>query len=181
MTQDTPPTIAAHLARIATGPSAADEAYDIRIAADGTWFYQGTPIGRPALCKLFATVLRRDASGDFWLITPAERGRISVDDAPFVAVTVDALAGPATMDTTLTFTTNLDHSVVAGANHPISVRYRRGDDTPRPYILIDQDKGLEALIARPVFYELVDRAVHHDDRIGVWSKGQFFPLDRDPG
>jgi hypothetical protein len=67
-----------------------DEAYDIRIARDGTWFYHGSPIGRIALVKLFSTVLRRDDAGDFWLITPAERGRIRVDDAPFVAVELKA-------------------------------------------------------------------------------------------
>lgn len=179
MTQDAKPDLSAHLARIATGPTAGDEAYDIRISADGTWFYQGTPIGRIALCKLFATVLRRDEAGAFWLITPAERGRITVEDAPFIAIAVDARADPADPEGQMTFRTNLDHEVVAGPAHPISVRYDGDDDTPRPYILIDGTKGLEALIARPVFYELVDRAVPHKDRIGVWSKGQFFPLDRD--
>lgn len=180
MTQDAKPDLSAHLARIAAGPSAEDEAYDIRIAADGTWFYQGTPIGRIALCKLFATVLRRDDDGAFWLITPAERGRITVEDAPFIATAVDAPDDPAHPDGAMVFRTNLDHEVVAGPGHPISVRYDGDDDTPRPYILIDRTKGLEALIARPVFYELVDRAVPHEDRIGVWSEGRFFPLDRDP-
>ncbi|MGB0555078.1 MAG: DUF1285 domain-containing protein, partial [Alphaproteobacteria bacterium] len=91
----------------------------MRIGRDGTWYYLGTPIKRMPLVKLFSTVLRRDDKGDFWLITPVERGRIDVDDAPFVAVglTVDGEG----QDTRLTFRTNLDEEIVADAEHPIRV------------------------------------------------------------
>jgi hypothetical protein len=158
-----------------------DEQYDMRIARDGTWFYHGSPIGRIALTKLFATVLRRDDAGDYWLITPAERGRITVEDVPFVAVELKAEGeGEAR---TLSFRTNLDDWVTAGPEHPIRVIYevageRELSDTPAPYILI-RDR-LEARIARAVFYELVglaeERQTANGIELGVWSQQIFFPL-----
>ena len=156
-------------------PSALDEAYEIRIASDGTWYYQGTPITRIGLVKLFAGVLRRDDTGDYWLITPAERGRIMVDDAPFLAVETQS-AGEGE-DMVLTFRTNLDHRFQAGPDHPIRVAVNPGSGEPRPYILVAD--GLEALIVRSVFYDLVDRAEERNGRIGVWSRGVFFALDGD--
>ena len=153
-----------------------DEAYDIRIARDGTWFHEGAPIGRKALVKLFASVLRRDAEGDYWLVTPAERGRIAVEDAPFIAVAADAAGSGA--DQRLTFRTNLDHEVTAGPDHPIRVAHDALSGEPSPYILI-RDR-LAARIARPVFYELVDRAVARETgkgtELGLWSGQIFFPL-----
>jgi uncharacterized protein len=148
---------------------------DIRIGRDGTWFYHGSPIGRKPLVKLFASVLRREGD-DYWLVTPAERGRIKVDDVPFTAVEVNAVgAGPSQ---TLTFRTNLDDEVAADAEHPIRVAYAPDSGEPRPYILV-RDR-LEARILRPVFYELVELAQMHrigDDEVyGVWSREQFFPL-----
>lgn len=162
--------------KAARTPSAEDEAYDIRIARDGTWFYRGTPIARPALVKLFATVLRRDDAGDFWLVTPAEKGRITVEDAPFVAVAMTADGKG--RDRRLTFRTNLDHEVEAGPEHPITVVHYRETGEPRPYIHV-RDR-LDALIARAVFYDLVDLVEEHEGRTGVWSKGRFFPLDQGP-
>jgi len=165
------------------GDDRPDEAYDMRIARDGTWFYHGSPIGRIALVKLFATVLRRDDAGDFWLITPAERGRISVEDAPFVAVEVQAKGEGAAR--TLSFRTNLDDWVTAGPDHPIRVVYRpdgeaKLSDTPAPYILV-RDR-LEARIGRAVFYELVELAEERQSpqgtELGVWSEQTFFPLGR---
>jgi len=154
-------------------PSAEDEAYDIRIAADGTWYYQGTPINRMGLVKLFAGVLRRDEAGDHWLVTPAERGRIEVEDAPFVAVEMTAAgAGP---DQVLTVRTNLDHVVEAGPDHPIRVTVNPDTGEPRPYIVIKDT--LEALIARSVYYDLVERAVEHNGVVGIWSHRTFFPLE----
>ena len=110
-----------------------------RAARDGTWFYHGSPIGRIALAKLFATVLRRDDAGDFWLVTPAERGRITVEDVPFVAVEVRAEGAGRTQ--TLSFRTNLDEWATADADHPIRVAHDSApggelSDTPAPYILI---------------------------------------------
>lgn len=152
--------------------------FDIRIAADGTWLYRGSPIARMALVRLFASVLKRDVAGDYWLETPAERGRIQVDDAPFVAVELDVEGvGRAQR---LHFRTNIDDKVTADRQHPIHVRGAGGpdDDTGRPYIRLRD--GIEALIARPVFYALVDLAeeqpVDGRPQIGVWSNGSFFPL-----
>ncbi len=154
-------------------PSAEDEAYDIRIAADGTWYYQGTPINRMGLVRLFAGVLRRDEAGDYWLVTPAERGRIEVEDAPFVAVEMTATGeGP---DQVLTFRTNLDHVVEAGPQHPVRVLVNPDTGEPRPYVVIKDT--LEALIARSVYYDLVERAVNHDGTMGIWSRRAFFPLE----
>jgi len=161
------------------GDDRPDEQYDMRIARDGTWFYHGSPIGRIALVKLFATVLRRDDAGDFWLITPAERGRITVEDVPFVAVEVQADgAGEAQ---TLSFRTNLDEWVTAGPDHPIRVDGGAElSDAPAPYILI-RDR-LEARIGRAVFYELVtlaeERHTPQGIELGVWSGQTFFPLGR---
>jgi len=162
-------------------PGAADEAYDIRIARDGTWFHEGAPIGRIALVKLFASVLRRDDAGDYWLVTPAERGRIAVEDAPFVAVGLSVRGdGP---DRTLVFRTNLDREIEAGPDHPLSVALDPETGEPRPYIRVEGDsdaRGLHALIARSVYYDLVALAdTDEQGRTGVWSRGRFFPLDRD--
>ncbi len=160
-----------------------DEQYDMRIARDGTWFYHGSPIGRIALVKLFATVLRRDDAGDYWLITPAERGRITVEDVPFIAVELRAEGEG--RDRTLSFRTNLDEWVTAGADHPIRVAHGEAGDpelsqTPAPYILV-RDR-LEARIGRAVFYELVglaeERRTPQGIELGVWSEQIFFPLGR---
>lgn len=150
-----------------------DEAYDIRIAADGTWYHQGTPIRRAGLVRLFAGVLRRDDAGDYWLVTPAERGRIQVDDAPFVAVacTVDGRG----RDQRLVMRTNTDALVTVGPGHPIRVAFDPASGEPRPYVMV-RDR-LEALILRPVYYQLADLAVEWDGRVGVWSGGDFFALD----
>jgi len=155
-------------------PSCGD--FDIRIAADGTWFYRGSPIGRKALVKLFASVLERDSAGDYWLVTPVERGQVTVDDVPFVAVEMSAHGQG--KDQILRFRTNVDRWIEAGPENPIRVAVASNNGEPRPYILTWG--GLEALILRPVFYHLVDVAVeerHHGrNALGVWSNGTFFPL-----
>ena len=148
---------------------------DMRIAVDGTWFYLGTPIGRPALVRLFSTILRREADGAFVLVTPVEKVGIEVEDAPFIAVRVDACGkGP---EQKLTFMTNVGDTVVAGRDHPLRVEIR-GQNEPRPYVHV---RGrLEARIARSVFYELVgigeERATKSGRELGVWSDGVFFSL-----
>lgn len=150
--------------------------FDMRIARDGTWFYRGSPINRKPLVKLFSSVLRRTETGEYWLVTPVERGRIQVDDAPFTAVEVTASGSGAGQE--LTFRTNLDDFVIADCDHPIRVSYRRPAGEPSPYVLVRP--GLEALILRPVFYQLVDlgevRSLDGVDQLGVWSRGQFFLL-----
>ena len=172
------------------GDGRPDEQYNMRIARDGTWFYHGSPIGRIALVKLFSTVLRRDDAGDYWLITPAERGRIAVDDVPFVAVEVKAEGEGAAR--TLSFRTNLDEWVTAGPDHPIRVAHGPAagaagepelSGEPASYILI-RDR-LEARIGRAVFYELVElaeeRLTPQGTELGVWSEQTFFPLGQLPG
>ena len=149
---------------------------DMRIARDGTWFYQGTPIGRKPLVKLFSTVLRREPDGSYWLVTPVERGRIAVEDAPFTAVELTA-AGKG-RDQTLTFRTNVDDEVTADAAHPLRVAHDPETGEPRPYIMVRN--GLEARLVRSVYYQLVELGEERREGgamiYGVWSKGRFFPL-----
>jgi hypothetical protein len=154
---------------------------DMRIARDGAWFYRGSPITRMPLVKLFASVLRREHDGSYWLVTPAERGPVAVEDAPFIAVAVDR-QGEGRVQR-LIFRTNLDEIVTAGADHPLRVE-TAADGTPAPYILvrpgIEARPGLEARLARPVFYELVEwgeeEPIAGEVQFGVWSGGQFFRL-----
>lgn len=150
---------------------------DIRIASDGTWFYLGTPIGRPGLVRLFSTILRREDDNQFYLVTPVEKVRIRVDDAPFLAVRVDRMgAGP---EQRLRFTTNVGDEVEAGAGHPIRVEIRGPEREPRPYLHV---RGrLEALISRATFYELVEMAEERAAAAGgtelvISSEGQSFSL-----
>ena len=145
------------------------------IARDGVWYYRGSAIGRLPLVKLFASVLRRHHDGSYWLVTPAERGRIDVEDAPFLAVEL-TLAGDG-HSRQLIFRTNLDEIVTAGPDHPLRVETAANGE-PKPYILVRD--GLEARLARPVFYELVDLAateeIAGERQFGVWSSGSFFRL-----
>ncbi len=151
--------------------------FAIRIARDGTWFYRGSPIGRKELVCLFASVLRRDPDGAYILETPVERGRIEVEDAPFVAV--EMWWRDCNGRSCLTFRTNLDEMVTADADHPIRVTIDLRTREPRPYITVRP--GIEARISRAVFYELVALAQTEtlDGRktLGVWSEGVFFPID----
>ena len=142
---------------------------DIRIAADGTWFHEGSPIGRQPLVRLFSTVLRRDPDG-FHLVTPGEKLKIAVDDAPFVAVGVDRPG-----EGVLRFVTNVGDVVEAGPEHPIRVAAGQGGE-PRPYVHVRA--GLEALIARTVFYELAALSTPGPDgRPSVASHGAWFALE----
>lgn len=144
---------------------------DMRIARDGTWFYLGTPIGRPELVRLFSTILRRDGD-DYFLVTPVEKVGITVDDAPFVAQDFEAAGSGA--DQILTFETNVGDSVAAGPDTPIRVTRDPDSGEPSPYVLVRAN--LEALIDRKSFYRLVDIGAHHDGWFGLWSGGAFFPI-----
>lgn len=144
---------------------------DMRIARDGTWYYLGTPIGRPELVKLFSSILKKE-DGKYYLVTPVEKVGITVDDAPFVAV--DFEVEGAGEDQRLTFTTKTDDVATAGPDHPIRVVRDPQTGEPSPYILIRAD--LEALIDRKSFYRLVDLGVHRDGWFGLWSGGEFFPI-----
>lgn len=157
--------------------------FGLSIDRDGTWYHDGAPIRRLPLVKLFATVLERDADGAYWLETPVERGRIAVEDVPFVAVEL-AVEG-ASNNQRLHLRTNLDEWITVGPAHPLSVReapwqeQEQADAGPVPYVEVR--RGLEARLLRPVFYELVEfgeeREVEGRTRFGVASEGAFFPLD----
>jgi hypothetical protein len=139
---------------------------DIVIRRDGTWIHEGTPIGRPGLVRLFASILKRE--GDrFFLVTPVEKVGLRVEDAPFVAV--DFTAG----DGAITFETNVGDRVTAGPDHPIRVE-TAPDGEPSPYVEVR--RGLEALIDRKSFYRLVELGEEEEGRFGLSSNGAFFPL-----
>ena len=143
---------------------------DMRIARDGTWFHDGTPIGRATLVRLFSTILKRE--GDrYFLVTPVEKLGIEVEDAPFVAIDFERV------DDGLVFQTNVGDRVRAGAAHPIRVE-RDASGEPSPYILVR--RNLEALIDRKSFYRLVDigetRPHEGRDWFGLVSDEVFFPV-----
>lgn len=146
------------------------------IKADGTWFYQGSPIGRIALVKLFARVLRRDADGRYFLVTPAEKVDVAVEDVPFTAIELQVDGEGAAR--TLTFRTNVDDVVVCGPNAPLRFVVEQGSGGLKPYVLV---RGrLEALVSRALYYDLVEmaapRSAAEPDRLGVWSGGRWFEL-----
>jgi hypothetical protein len=144
---------------------------DIVIRRDGLWFHEGTPIGREALVRLFSTVLRKDPDG-FHLVTPVEKMRITVEDAPFIATRVDQVGDA------LRFLTNVGDEVEAGPDNAIRVEVDPDSGEPRPYLHVR--RGLEARIARPVFYELVELAQERETaagpQLGVTSNGAWFPV-----
>ena len=143
---------------------------EMRIARDGTWFHQGSPIGRPAMVRLFSTILRREPDGGFVLVTPAEKLDILVEDAPFVAVELRTEGEGERRS--LAFRLNTGDLVVAGPAHRL--RFERG---PHPYVEVR--KGLDALVARPVYYELAEIALAEGaEPPGLWSGGLFFPLEQ---
>jgi hypothetical protein len=147
--------------------------YDIRIARDGNWYYRGSRIDRKPLVTLFSSVLRRDENGVFWLATPAEKGRIDVDDAPFVAVEL-LIRGEGT-DQRLSVRTNVGEIVAIDAAHPLRVETDPASGEPSPYVTV-RDR-LDALVARSVYYELAELGVERSDgAFGVWSDGEFFVL-----
>ena len=143
---------------------------EMRIARDGTWFHQGSPIGRAAMVRLFSTILRREPDGGFVLVTPAEKLDIAVEDAPFLAVELKSEGEGE--GRSLAFRLNTGDLVVAGPDHPL--RFEAG---PHPYVEVRN--GLDALVARPVYYELAELALAEGaDPPGLWSGGAFFPLEQ---
>ena len=146
-------------------------AIDIRIAADGTWFHNGTPIRRPKLVRLFASILRREPDGSTVLVTPVEKVRIQVDDAPFTAVEM-AVEGEGEARR-IAFRTNVDDLVAADAEHPL--RFADGPDGLKPEIRVRG--GLTARVSRALTYDLVDlaetRRIEGEDWFGLWAGGVF--------
>ena len=144
---------------------------DMRIARDGSWYHEGGRIERPALVRLFSTILRREPDGSHVLVTPGEKLDIVVEDAPFVAVEVASEGSGRSRR--LAFRLNTGDLVVAGPDHPLRIEER--DDGPHPYLLVRA--GLDALVARPVFYELAELALAEGaEPPGLWSDGAFFAL-----
>lgn len=144
----------------------------IQILRNGDWLYKGSRIDRSRMVKLFSTVLRKDDDGQIYLVTPQERLRIEVEDAPFTAVLLQQ-HGTASASV-LVFTTNTGEQVIADSEHMITVRYKEPGGEPSPYLHV-RDR-LEALISRPVFYQLAELAVERDGVPGVISRGCFMPL-----
>lgn len=145
---------------------------DMRIASDGTWFHQGSPIGRPAMVRLFSTILRREPDGRHVLVTPVEKLDIDVDDAPFLAVELRSEGEGS--DQRLTFRLNTGDLVMADRDHPL--RFEDRGHGMHPYLHVRG--GLEALVARPVYYELANLAIEAGHApLGLFSEGAFFPMD----
>lgn len=150
------------------------------IGADGVWSYQGSPIGRIALVKLFARVLRRDDDGRYYLVTPVEKVCVKVADAPFLAVEMQADGTGEAQQ--LTFRTNVDDIVSCGPLLPLRFEIEVGSGGLKPYVRV---RGrLEALITRAIYYDLVELAVprraDEPDRLGVWSCGVWWELAPPP-
>jgi hypothetical protein len=149
---------------------------DMRIAADGTWYYLNSPIGRKPLVKLFASVLRHDPDDRYYLVTPVEKCGIRVDDAPFVAVAM-AVDDPG-RNQTIRFTTNVDEEVTVDDEHPLRFAIEEGTDGLKPYVKVRA--GLEALVNRAIFYDLVEAGTIErrsgEAWYGVWSSARFWPM-----
>lgn len=148
---------------------------DIRIARDGTWFHEGTPIGRAPMVKLFSSILRFE-DGKYFLVTPVEKVGIIVDDAPLLAIDFEAIGEGEAQN--LRFFTKTEDEVLADAANPI--RFARDPETGEPAPYVHVRAGLEALIDRKSFYRLVELGVHKivygESWFGLWSGGSFFPV-----
>ena len=167
---NTPQTNFDHLRRID------EHQFDIRIATDGRWFHEGVEIRRIEMVKLFASVLMREKTGDYWLVTPVEKGRITVDDVPFIVCEMLVSSGADLRSNEIHFRTNLDEDITLDAAHPILLRPTDDSQGFRPYIEVR--KGLLAKLSRPVYYELAEQAEKGPDgRLGVWSQKQHFALE----
>jgi len=145
---------------------------EMRIAADGVWYHQGSKIERPAMVRAFSTLLRKEQDGSYALVTPFQKLQIEVEDAPFVAVEVESENSG--KERTMAFRLNTDHLVMAGADNVI--RFPRGEEKPQPYLHVRG--GLHAVLARPVYYQLAQYALDDDlQPFGLWSNGAFFPIE----
>ena len=148
----------------------------LKICGDGTWLYRESPVRRPALVKLFAGVLRKDADGRTFLVTPVEKVDVDVEDAPFLAVEMDVRGKG--RDQQLTFRTNVDDFVACGPEHPLRFAEQGPGSGLKPYVLV---RGrLEALLTRALVHDLVALAIEETregQRVaGIWSGGAFFPI-----
>ncbi len=146
---------------------------DMHINAKGEWFYKGSMITRPRMVALFSTIMRRDSEGGYWLTTPVELTRITVEDAPFMAVELITLD-----ESCIKFRTNVDTIVTLDEDHPLRIATDPINDGVKPYIMV-KDR-LEALLERSVFYQLMEMSVERESNgenvLGVWSAGIYFPI-----
>ena len=147
---------------------------DMRIARDGTWFYMNSPIGRKPLMQLFASVLRHDEDGKYYLVTPVEKCGIRVEDAPFLAVRMSVNGG--LRDQVIRFETNVDDEVTVDEAHPLRFENEEGTGGLKPYVVVRAK--LEALVSRALFYDLVARGTVEEGWFGVWSSGKFYPMQK---
>jgi len=147
---------------------------DMRIAQDGTWFYMNSPIGRKPLFTLFSSVLRHDEDGKYYLVTPVEKCGIRVDDAPFVAIRM-AVKGRGRQQL-IRFETNVDDEVTVDHEHPLRFETEVVTGGLKPYVLVRA--RLEALVSRALFYDLAALGRVEGEWYGVWSAGEFFPMQR---
>ena len=150
------------------------EEFDIHIGSDGRWFHQGGEIKRPAIIKLFASVLSRDDNGRYWLTTPVEKGEVTVADAPFIITGLNSIHDVGGENPRLEMVDNVDRDFILGSYHPV---FFKKDEKQRqtPYLRLND--GLTAKITRPVYYQLMDMVTHNSKgEIGVWSADEFIVL-----
>ena len=147
---------------------------DMRIAADGLWYYMNSPIGRKPLMQLFASVLRLDPDGKYYLVTPVEKCGIRVDDAPFTAIRM-AVEGEGQTQV-IRFETNTDDQLTVDGEHRLRFETEARTDGLKPYVRVRAN--LDALVSRALFYDLVAAGRVVDGWFGVWSSGIFFPMQR---
>ena len=146
----------------------------MRISADGLWHYMNSPIGRQPLAKLFSSILRLDDDGQYYLVTPVEKCGIKVDDAPFCAVRMRVEGHGKTQ--VLHLETTMEDEVAVGADHPLRFADEAGTGGLKPYVLVR--RNLEALVSRALFYDLVALGSVEGEWFGLWSSGQFFPMQK---
>lgn len=151
---------------------------DIRIQRDGTWLYNGEPLKRQAIARLFSTILRREDDGDYYLVTPVEKWRIQVEDTPLLAHSLEVVEAEGAGQV-LKVTTNMDEVLEISADHPLKVGVYEGSDEPRPVIAVRH--GLEARLVTSAFYDLANYVEEREDEgrqvLCVASAGIYFPLD----
>lgn len=148
---------------------------DIRISRDGTWIYQGKPLGRESIARLFSTILRREDDGEYYLVTPVEKWHIQVEDAPMVAHSPQ-VSGEG-REQVITVVTNMGDTLTIGPDHPLVLDHYPDDGEPRPVVRVIH--GLDARLATAAWYELADHATENPenpDQVGLWSNGEFFIL-----
>ena len=152
------------------------EDFEIHIASDGRWFHQGDEIKRIAIVKLFASILSLDNDGRYWLTTPAEKGEITVEDAPFIIVKLNLLDTDKKAKPKLEMVDNIERKFIVGPSHSIFLKQNRKKEQI-PYLHLNE--GLTAKISRPVYYELMNMVTQNaNGNMGVWSAGEFIVLNK---